>query len=425
MTHVPDGWRLVTLNDLQADEPRAITDGPFGSNLTSAHYTDSGPRVVRLQNIGDGVFHDLPAHISEEHFQALQAHEVLPGDLLVASLGETLPRACLAPASLGPAIVKADCIRVRLSPMVDSRWVMYAMQRPEVRKWADERRHGVGRPRLGLKVIRQIPIPLPSLDEQRRIVEILEDHLSRLNAADSYLATASARGSTIATSALMVDEMVASSPKIALRSLLAAPLSNGRSVPTSDGGFPVLRLTALKGDRVDLSERKAGAWTVDEARPFLVQQGDFMVARGNGSLRLVGRGALVRDQPDPVAYPDTLIRLRVDQSRLLSDFLSAVWNSPFVRRQIESMARTTAGIYKVNQKHLESIVLPVPDRDRQAQVCARLDQIKLAQEQLNQALAVSAMRSASLRRALLDAAFSGRIAGRRSDMDRVEEMAGV
>lgn len=187
----------------------------------------------------------------------------------------------------------------------------------------------------------------------------------------------------------------------------------------------MLRLTALKGDRVDLSERKAGAWTVDEARPFLVQQGDFMVARGNGSLRLVGRGALVRDQPDPVAYPDTLIRLRIDQSRVLPDFLSVVWNSPLVRRQIESMARTTAGIYKVNQKHLASVVLPVPDRDRQSQVCARMDQIQLAQEDLNQGLAVSAMRSTSLRRALLDAAFSGRLTGQASDMDRVEEMAGV
>ena len=95
-------WAVATLNDLQADEPRAITDGPFGSNLASRHYTESGPRVVRLQNIGDGRFIDERAHISEEHFESLRAHEVLPGDLLVASLGEVLPRACLAPATLGP-----------------------------------------------------------------------------------------------------------------------------------------------------------------------------------------------------------------------------------------------------------------------------------------------------------------------------------
>ncbi len=59
-------WPVVSLNDLQADEPRAITDGPFGSNLASRHYTDQGPRVVRLQNIGDGRFVEGEAHISEK-----------------------------------------------------------------------------------------------------------------------------------------------------------------------------------------------------------------------------------------------------------------------------------------------------------------------------------------------------------------------
>src|SRR5450759_469754 len=197
MTALPDGWKLVELNDLQSEEPRAITDGPFGSNLARVHYTPSGPRVVRLQNIGDGVFNDARAHISEAHFETLRNHEVLPGDLLVASLGEVLPRACIAPASLGPAIVKADCIRVRLTPEVDPRWVMYSMQRPNVRRWADDHRHGVGRPRLGLKVIRQIPVPLPPLDEQHRIVDILEDHLSRLDAAQSYLSSAIARAAAM------------------------------------------------------------------------------------------------------------------------------------------------------------------------------------------------------------------------------------
>jgi len=84
-------WETVTLNDLQADEPRAITDGPFGSNLARRHYTDSGPRVVRLQNIGDGVFVDARAHISDDHFRSLRGHDVRAGDLLIASLGEILP----------------------------------------------------------------------------------------------------------------------------------------------------------------------------------------------------------------------------------------------------------------------------------------------------------------------------------------------
>ena len=92
-------------------------DGPFGSGLKSAHYTDSGVRVIRLQNIGSGEFRARDgAFISAEHYATLGDHGVIEGDLLVAGLGdERIPagRACVAPPVLGPAMVKADCFRFR------------------------------------------------------------------------------------------------------------------------------------------------------------------------------------------------------------------------------------------------------------------------------------------------------------------------
>lgn len=418
-------WPVVTLNDLQADEPRAITDGPFGSNLASRHYTDEGPRVVRLQNIGDGRFIDEKAHISKAHFESLRVHEVMAGDLLVASLGEVLPRACLAPVSLGPAIVKADCIRVRLSPEVDPRWVLYAMQRPDVRRWADSHRHGVGRPRLGLKVIRQIPVPLPSLDEQRRIVDLLEDHLSRLDAADTYLHAAQRRNSALHGQLLDSELAVVESEDLPLAELLTTGLANGKSVPTQEGGFPVLRLTALRDGRIDLAERKPGAWTRADASRFLVERGDFLIARGNGSLRLVGRGGLVTEEPDAVAFPDTLIRARPDLSRIRPEFMTQVWNAHGVRRQIEKSARTTAGIYKVNQKDLAAVRVPVPSLEDQDRITAAVRESRDALSQLSVDVGRAITRSSALRRSLLGAAFSGRLTGAERDLSATEEMIGA
>jgi type I restriction enzyme S subunit len=400
---------VVPLNDLQADEPRAITDGPFGSNLASRHYTDYGPRVVRLQNIGDGFFVDEKAHISQEHFESLQAHEVLAGDLLIASLGEVLPRACLAPAALGPAIVKADCIRVRLHSDIDPRWVMYAMQRPEVRRWADSHRHGVGRPRLGLKMIRQIPVPLPPLDEQRRIVALLEDHLSRLDAGDAYLDAALRRAAALIDQILDNVLAVEETESVSLGGLLTARLANGKSVPTEDGGFPVLRLTALRDGRIDLAQRKAGAWSATEADPFLVKRGDFLIARGNGSLRLVGRGGLVTDDPDPVAYPDTLIRARPNPATISPEFLALVWNAPVIRRQIERAAKTTAGIYKINQKDIAAVQVPVPALIDQERIVRAVTDVRESVAKLASEITRCRMRSTALRRSLLTAAFSGQL----------------
>lgn len=155
---------------------------------------------------------------------------------------------------------------------------------------------------------------------------------------------------------------------VPLRDLIAEPLANGRSVPDRAGGFPVLRLTALRNGSVDLREHKEGAWSRSDAERFLVKAGDFLVSRGNGSLDLVGRGGLVVVDPEPVAFPDTMIRVRPDTQRLEPRYLALAWNGPAVRAQIEGAARTTAGIYKVNQGHLGSVTLPLPPLDEQRRI---------------------------------------------------------
>jgi type I restriction enzyme S subunit len=169
-------WDEMVLNDL-VDAKSDIIDGPFGSNLKSEHYVASGARVIRLQNIGYGEFRDEAAFISFEHFDRLKKHNVQTGDLLFASLGENLPRTCLVPDLGAPAIVKADCIRVRLSKNVNSRYVLMATQALTARTWAAEQLHGLGRPRLGLGNIRQFPVRLPPIEGQNRIVEFLDAQL--------------------------------------------------------------------------------------------------------------------------------------------------------------------------------------------------------------------------------------------------------
>jgi type I restriction enzyme S subunit len=159
-----------------------------------------------------------------------------------------------------------------------------------------------------------------------------------------------------------------------LGDVLAEPLINGRSVPTASVGFPVLRLTALANGHVDLSQQKIGAWSVADANRYLVRAGDFLVSRGNGSRTLVGRGGVVPSSPSAVAFPDTLIRVRVDDRLVDTGYLRHVWHSTAVREQIESRARTTAGIYKINQQDLEAVTLPIPPLSEQRRIVAALEE---------------------------------------------------
>ncbi|CAN5653023.1 restriction endonuclease subunit S [soil metagenome] len=184
------------------DDVASLADGPFGSNLKTSHYVAAGPRVVRLQNIGDGLFRDEKAHITQEHFDKLSKHFVVPGDVVVASLGEEAPRACLVPDWLGDAIVKADCIRARPKSDVDAGYLMWALNSRPVKMQAAARIKGIGRPRLGLGGIRVLEIPLPPLEEQRRIVAKVEERLSVIDAMRTSIERAERRSAVLRRSIL-------------------------------------------------------------------------------------------------------------------------------------------------------------------------------------------------------------------------------
>lgn len=189
LPELPEGWGWATVEQLGADQANAITDGPFGSNLKTAHYTSSGPRVIRLQNIGDGVFIDAYAHISQEHYESLLKHRIEAGDLVIAALGERPPRACIIPPSVGPAIVKADCIRFKPEPrLVLSKFLNCALNTEPTRARTVSIVHGIGRPRLNLGEVKALILPLPPLSEQHRIVAEVERRLSVIDELEATIA---------------------------------------------------------------------------------------------------------------------------------------------------------------------------------------------------------------------------------------------
>jgi len=172
-------------------QPGAIADGPFGSRLKTEHYAPNGVRVIRLQNIGSGVFldHDR-AYVTREHADTLTRHFAGEGDVVVAALGDgarPAGRACQVP-DIGPALVKADCFRVRTDgSIVDSEFLVWFLNSPGTQAIIAGQMRGATRPRVTLGMLKAFPIPLPPLDEQRRIAAHLRDQLAEIDRAKAAL----------------------------------------------------------------------------------------------------------------------------------------------------------------------------------------------------------------------------------------------
>jgi type I restriction enzyme S subunit len=152
----------------------SICDGPFGSSLTSGHYTDEGVRVIRLGNIGTFSFRDQDkAYIDPGYAQELVAHATRTGDLVMAGLGDEswpLGRCTVVPEGVAPAIVKADCYRIRLDSRVSHEFAAWYLSSPPARAQFALLARGSTRARLNTGLARQAQLPLVSLAEQDALV---------------------------------------------------------------------------------------------------------------------------------------------------------------------------------------------------------------------------------------------------------------
>lgn len=394
--------------------------GGTPSKSNPAFWADGDVPWLSPKDMGPEVLHGTQDHVTSEAVSGSSTKLVPAGSVAVVTRSGILERTI--PVSIVPfaTTMNQDMKAVVPRAGIDPRWIAWGLRAFERDLLRDTRKAGTTVASIEMPRWYGFKLPVPPLEEQRRIVAILEDRLSRLDAAESLLDDVASRTKVLSDQVLIDKLSGTACEKLPLTSLLERGLANGRSVQTRYGGFPVLRLTALDSGKVNLRERKPGAWTADEAARFLVQRGDFLISRGNGSLHLVGRGGLVAEDPDPVAFPDTLIRARPRTDLMNADFLALVWNTTSVRRQIEQAAKTTAGIYKVNQRDLGRVLLPVPSIREQGRIVAEVSQDREALLRLLQSTDVARARSAALRRSLFAAAFSGRLTGSSTEMSVVE-----
>ena len=168
----PMGWPPTSLSAISEE----LRDGPFGSNLKTSHYVESGVRVIRLQNIGVGEMrNDDLAFISEEHFASLPRNHCRPGDVIIGTMGDPNLRACIVPLALAHAINKADCILMRVDmTKVDAIYVCWLLNNPCMVSMARRLVRGQTRGRISLGRLKELQVHLPPIELQLRFAAIVE-----------------------------------------------------------------------------------------------------------------------------------------------------------------------------------------------------------------------------------------------------------
>lgn len=207
---------------------------------------------------------------------------------------------------------------------------------------------------------------LPPIQEQARLVEALSAYRNAEEAlgvaADNLATTRSAYIShAIGLSRAAADT-------VPVGSLLLDGPTNGRSPAPSDSltGFKTVSISAIRDGIFDPEGCiKFIDMTPADAAQFTVQAGDIFAVRGNGNRDICGRVGISRETYPDLIYPDLLIRMRFDPSRLLPDLVVAQWNHPTVHSRLISRAKSSNGIWKVNGQDIRAHTLVVPPMEAQ------------------------------------------------------------
>ena len=364
-----------------------------------------------------------------DHYQTLRRHKVLPGDILVAALGEPLGRSCRAPTHLGPAIVKADCFRVRPHEAVSAPLLVHWLNSPQLREDILESSHGLGRIRINLSDLKSLRVPVPPEREQRRIVTKLDSLRARSSRArhelDRIPTLIERYKQAILAKAfsgeLTADWRVDSTTKWSSTTIGAiAGVGTGATPKRGnlryyDGGnIPWITSSAVNQPLVTQAEQFITEAAIAETNCKVFPKGTILVAmygegKTRGTTSVLGIAA---------ATNQALAAIEITASQVVPTYVKWLLTSRYMSLRDEAAGGVQPNL---NLSIIRSVKLPLPDADEQSEIVRRIEKVMSWLDKIATVYARAENLLPKLDQAILAKAFRGELVSQ----DPNDELASV
>lgn len=183
MTTIPTSWRWVPLDEVVAPDAPII----YGILQPGPDVADGIPYVRPSEISGDEIRLDDLRRTTPEIARKYRRASLEPGDVLLSIVG-TIGKVAIVPPELRGANITQSSCRIRpASAVLHHAFLAWFLRSPVARSAYDETRLGTGVPRLNIGQVREFPIALPPLNEQRRIVAKIDALMARSRRAKESL----------------------------------------------------------------------------------------------------------------------------------------------------------------------------------------------------------------------------------------------
>lgn len=254
-------------------------------------------------------------------------------------------------------------------------------------------------------------VPIPPLGEQERIVDAIEDHLSRLEVAERTLLDVRRKVDRLQLS--MLSEVFSSGKhrRVRLRDVAEVRLGRQRSPKNHTGDYmrPYVRAANVGWEGLLLDDVKEMNFSDKEADIFELRRGDILMNEASGSPGEVGKPAIWNDEIKGCCFQNTLIRLRPLEIR--SKYLYHYLRFEALRGAFRSGTRGV-GIHHLGSARIAEWMIPLPDSEEQDRMVESIESMREQTQRFQSQIGSGSNvrnRSYQLNKRILSDAFSGKL----------------
>lgn len=385
---VPQSWGVKSLEDLTQDQ-RRICYGVVkpGSNV------ENGIPLIKVEDlernrvsISDS--QRIPTELHEEYSRSI----VRGGEVLISVQG-TVGRVGIVPHDIGEANISRTVARIAPSNELDARWLKNYLISEEFQRYIDVVTTGSTRDSLNIGDLREVPVVLPPLPEQRRVADILSKVDEQIQQTDRIITETEElkRG-------LMQDLLTTGTGEaVKTREERIGPmpvdvaddwpmkyfddviqLNPNDEIPDKDS-FPYLPMDAVNEEtrEVDYWERR----DAEDCTRVRFREGDTVYAKitpctENGKIAFI-------EQPDELAFGSTeFLVFRAREGEILPKYVYYLSNLPQFRAVTISLMEGSTGRQRVPSDTFEqNLRVPVPPMEEQQTIIEVLDRVQRQSKQ--------------------------------------------
>jgi len=361
------GWKITQLKDICS----RVSVGHVGK--TSEYYCDKSKGILflRTTNVKKGKL-DLTnvKFITKELHKKLTNSQLEEGDLLIARVGGGNHEACIVPENLNPL----NCANIILAkPLFKiSKFLNYFFQSPLCIRQLHGMNTGSVQRVANTKSVEKINIPIPPLNEQKRIVEKIEELFSKIEYVEQSLRFSQNKLKQFTQSLLKntYDELEKNYKNSTIDEL-STKITDGEHLKPNytKSGVPFVtaknvREFGITFDDVDFISENDARRFHQKCHP---EENDLLIVSRGAT---VGRLCLVNTKQQ-FCLLGSVILIKPSLS-VIPKFLSYFLKSPSQRKELIKLSGSTAqqAIYLIDIKKTK---IPLPPLEKQKEIVSRFD----------------------------------------------------